>query len=92
MDHKTLFFLIALDAKCDCPYKYKRIGCFKDRRGSEALPQMLANERDKNSVYYNGHDIDWADWANYLPQMTCRCAKAAIDKGFKYFGLQHWGK
>jgi hypothetical protein len=53
---------------------------------------MLANERDKNSVYYNGHDIDWADWANYLPQMTCRCAKAAIDKGFKYFGLQHWGK
>ena len=53
---------------------------------------MLINERDQFSNYYNGYDIDWHDWANYLPQFTCRCAKAAIDKGYKYFGLQFWGE
>jgi hypothetical protein len=53
---------------------------------------MLANERDKNSVYYNGHDINWFDWDNYMQQLVCRCAEQALKKGYKYFGIEYWGK
>ena len=86
------FFYSVSDAKCNCQYEYKRVGCFKDVRHNEALPEMLANERDKKSVYYNGHDINWFDWDNYMQQMVCRCAEQALKKGYKYFGIEFWGK
>ncbi len=85
-------FYTVSDGRCDCPYKYKRVGCFKDRRGDEALPELLATERDKHSRYYNNHDINWSDWDNYMPQLVCRCAEQALKKGYKYFGIEFWGK
>ena len=53
---------------------------------------MLINERDRYSHYYNGIDVDWKNWDEYLPAFTCRCAEAAMKKGYKYFGLQFWGE
>ena len=72
--------------------QFKAVGCRKDRRSDRALPEMLINERDKYSKYYNNIDIDWKDWDNYLPSFACRCAEAAKKKGYKYFGLQFWGE
>ncbi|CAB3989558.1 Hypothetical predicted protein [Paramuricea clavata] len=80
------------DATCGCEYEYKKVGCYEDRDVDRALPEMLANERDKHSIYYNGHDLNWFDWHNYMPQMVCRCAEQAMKKGYKYFGLQYWGE
>ena len=53
---------------------------------------MLINERDRYSKYYNNFDVDWLNWDTYLPQFACRCADAAKKKGYRYFGLQFWGK
>lgn len=89
---KLLIFGTGSDATCGCDYEYKKVGCYEDRNGDRALPEMLANERDKHSIYYNGHDLNWFDWHNYMPQMVCRCAEQAFKKGYKYFGLQFWGK
>ena len=50
------------------------------------------NERDRTNPVYNGHNIDWFNWNNYMPEMVCRCAKIAIQNGNKYFGVQYWGK
>ena len=77
---------------CGCRVTYKAVGCEKDNRNDRALPEMLINERDKNSHYYNGIDVDWKHWNEYLPTFTCQCAEAAMKKGYKYFGLQDWGE
>ena len=77
---------------CSCRVTYKAVGCEIDKANDRALPEMLLNERDKYSPYYDGFDVDWANWDEYLPAFTCRCAEAAMTKGYKYFGLQNWGE
>ena len=79
-------------SSCGCLVRYKAIGCKKDKRSNRALPEMLINERDVTSHYYNNINIDWYNFDQYLPAFTCRCAQAAKRKGYKYFGLQFWGK
>ena len=68
------------------------MGCRKDKRHDRALPEMLINERDRYSKYYNDIDVDWYNWDTYLPEFACRCANAAKKKGYKYIGLQFWGE
>ncbi|XP_028411153.1 uncharacterized protein LOC114533760 [Dendronephthya gigantea] len=91
-----LFVLVAItipvESNCGCRIPFKAIGCRKDKRHDRALPKMLINERDRSSNYYNGFNIDWYNWDDYLPAFTCRCAEAAMKKGYKYFGLQFWGE
>ena len=81
-----------MESKCGCRVPFKTVGCRKDTNSDRALPEMLLNERDRSSVYYNGIDIDWFNWNQYLPALTCRCAEAAMKKGYKYFALQFWGE
>lgn len=79
-------------ASCDCSVRYKPVGCKIDKRHDRALSEMLINERDVHSNHYNGIDVDWYNFDTYLPAFACRCAKAAKKKGYRYFGLQFWGK
>ncbi|XP_028403466.1 uncharacterized protein LOC114526148 [Dendronephthya gigantea] len=83
---------IPAESLCGCRIPFKAIGCRKDKRHDRALPKMLINERDRYSSHYNGFDVDWMNWDEYLPAFTCRCAEAAMKKGYKYFGLQFWGE
>lgn len=52
---------------------------------------MLLTERDRYSKLYSGYDIQWMNWANYMPALVCRCAKKALENGYKYFGIEFWG-
>ncbi|XP_028403372.1 uncharacterized protein LOC114526070 [Dendronephthya gigantea] len=81
-----------VESHCGCRVMYKPVGCEKDKRNDRALPEMLIDERDRSSSHYNGFDVDWDNWDEYLPAFTCRCAEAAMKKGYKYFGLQYWGE
>ena len=83
---------IAVESNCGCRIPFKAVGCKLDKSSDRALPEMLINERDRYSSKYNGFNIDWKNWDEYLPAFTCRCAEAAMKKGYKYFGLQYWGK
>ena len=80
------------EANCGCHVAYHRVGCYKDNYYNRALPEQISNERDASSAVYNGHMIDWYNWDEYMPAMICRCAEIALKKGYKYFGLQFWGK
>lgn len=81
-----------VESNCGCRIPFNVVGCRKDIRGDRALPEILINERDRTSSKYNGFDVNWYDWDNYLPAFACRCAEAAMKKGYKYFGLQYWGE
>ncbi|CAB4001946.1 Hypothetical predicted protein [Paramuricea clavata] len=83
--------VVPVESSCGCRIQFKAVGCRKDKRHDRALPEMLINERDRYSNYYNNIDVDWKNWDEYLPAFTCRCAEAAMKKGYKYFGLQFWG-
>ena len=71
---------------------YKEVGCYKDKRNDRALVEQLINERDKSSNASNCIDVDWKLYPPYLPEFACRCAQAAKERGYKYFGLQFWGE
>lgn len=81
-----------VESGCGCRVQFKPVGCRKDKGHDRTLPEMLINERDRYSSHYKGIDVDWHNWDLYLPQFTCRCAQAAMEKGYKYFGLQFWGR
>ena len=83
---------IPVESGCGCRTQFKAVGCRKDKRHDRALPEMLINERDRYSKYYNKIDVDWENWDTYLPEFACRCADAAKKKGYKYIGLQFWGE
>ena len=80
-----------------CQIHFEDRGCWKDPKATEdvslrPLSNYLMNERDPKHPNYRGISIDWANWGNgYLNQMICRCAHAAQEKGFKYFGIQNYG-
>ena len=77
---------------CDCHVKYKTVGSYKDVRSNRALTELILTERDPSHSAYNGRELDLMNFDHYLPAFICRCAEAAMKKGYKYFGLQVWGK
>jgi len=75
-----------------CEVKYERVGCFNDNhRNPRPLPELILTDRDTTSDIYSKQNIDWGDFDNYMRDFACRCARAAKNKRFFYFGLQHYG-
>lgn len=66
-----------------CKVKYNKVGCFKDKKKSRTLPELILNERSS---------IDWDMWDTWLPGFICRCAEKTKEKKYFYFGAQYYGK
>lgn len=76
-----------------CSVRFERIGCFNDKKGSlRLLPSYLLNDRDEHLQSFSGQLIDWENWYEHLPDFVCRCAKRALEKGWRLFGIQFWGE
>lgn len=76
-----------------CSLQYEKVGCFRDRhRNPRPLPNYLMNDRDVFHKKFSGKLIDWKNWDTYLPDLACRCAKKAQEKGMTFFGLQFYGE
>ena len=76
-----------------CSVKFERIGCFNDKKDSpRLLPSYLLNDKDEQLQSFSGQFIDWENWYEHLPDFVCRCAKRALEKGWRLFGIQFWGK
>jgi len=76
-----------------CSVRFERIGCFNDKKDSpRLLPSYLLNDRDKQLQSFSGQLIDWENWYEHLPNFVCRCAKRALEKGWRLFGIQFWGE
>ena len=76
-----------------CSVRFERIGCFNDKKNSpRLLPSYLLNDRDKQLESFSGQLIDWENWYEHLPDFVCRCAKRALEKGWRLFGIQFWGE
>ena len=63
----------------DCPVKFAKIGCFKDRGSYNApsgptrpLNTLLLTDRDPSSPVFSGSTIRWRDWGRYVPDLACR--------------------
>lgn len=83
-------YLSLVDTKCSLPYE--KVGCFQDRhRSPRPLPSYLMNDRDVFHENFSGKRIDWKNWDVYVPDLACRCAKIAQEKGMTFFGLQFYG-
>ena len=48
-----------------CERTWEKVGCFRDRK-NRALPELLVNDRDKNSKYNDGHRLNWKQWNDSL--------------------------
>lgn len=82
--------LIDLDL---CSVKFERIGCFNDKQEDpRLLPSYMLNDRDEHIADFSGQLIDWENWFEHLPDFVCRCAKKALEKGWRLFGIQFWGE
>ena len=76
-----------------CSVRFERIGCFHDNKEApRLLPSYLLNDRDENLPNFSGQLIEWENWYEYLPDLVCRCAEKAKEKGWKLFGIQFWGE
>ncbi|KAJ7390458.1 hypothetical protein OS493_025159 [Desmophyllum pertusum] len=76
-----------------CSLEYEKVGCFQDRhRSQRPLPSYLMNDRDVFHHTFSGKLIDWRNWDVYVPDLACRCAKKAHEKGMTFFGLQFYGE
>ncbi|KAJ7384395.1 hypothetical protein OS493_021803 [Desmophyllum pertusum] len=77
-----------------CERTFEKVGCFKDntKKGMRTLPNLLVNDRDKNSDAHDGHKINWHEWEESMLSLACRCANATREKGWKVFGLQFYGE
>lgn len=76
-----------------CPTKYTKVGCYNDKRkaSKRAMGDLLFQDRKKGKAF-SGQKIDWEHWETYLPDLVCRCAKAAANRGFVFFGIQFYGE
>lgn len=79
--------------------RYRNIGCFNDFHWwKRPLPNRLtlpegesAGLKLKNfTVILNNATLK--AWNDDLYQFVCTCAKAAKNKGYKYFGVLNFGK
>ena len=87
----TFFNFSLVDTTCSL--QYEKVGCFRDRhRNPRPLPNYLMNDRDVFHKRFSGKLIDWKNWDTYLPDLACRCAKKAQEKGMTFFGLQFYGQ
>ncbi|XP_044178441.1 uncharacterized protein LOC114976229 isoform X2 [Acropora millepora] len=76
-----------------CAVNYAKQGCFNDKTkpSQRTMSELLFQDRYKGKTF-SGQKIDWNNWKTYLPELICRCAKAAGNKGYEFFGIQHYGE
>ena len=72
--------------------KYAKMGCYSDDGNSpRPLPEELFTDQSPTSAVFTGKHVDYENWDQYLPNIVCRCAEMADEKGYKIFGLQMFG-
>lgn len=76
-----------------CPVTYTKQGCFNDKRkpSLRAMSELLFQDRYEGRGF-SGQRVDWNRWKTYLPGLVCRCATAAANKSYAFFGIQHYGE
>ena len=81
-----------------CENYYESRGCFKDanpkrRYSKRPLENFLFNEREPTYKNWNGQVINLKMWGKgYLSNLICKCSQAAKEAGYRFFGIQFWGK
>lgn len=76
-----------------CSVNHIKAGCFNDKRNpsSRAMGELLFQDRYEGKGF-SGQRINWGSWDSYLPDLVCRCATAAANKGYSFFGIQFYGE
>lgn len=77
-----------------CPgVSFQRIGCYKEKtQKGRPLSDLLFTDRKSSSSKWSGLKYAYQEFNAYLPDLTCRCAKATKLKGYAVFGLTNYGK
>ncbi|KAL9971012.1 hypothetical protein ACROYT_G023488 [Oculina patagonica] len=76
---------------CDIPMR--PLGCFVDSKSpNRPLPELIFTDNDPKSNVYSGISVQADDWESYMPELVCRCAKAATMKNYTHFGIQGYGE
>ena len=66
----------------ECDVHFEKIGCYKDNAASRSGNEYVLNARNR---------IDWDDYAIFLRQFACDCAKKVVEAGYDTFGMQFYG-
>ncbi|XP_078360074.1 uncharacterized protein LOC144644454 [Oculina patagonica] len=90
-----LLVLFTLNVQAQrCPgVNFQRVGCYKEK-SKEGCPlsDLLFTDRTSTSSKWSGVKYAFQEFNAYLPDLACRCAKATRVKGYKVFGLTHYGE
>ena len=75
--------------------KYESLGCYNatDHSNNMAMPELLFNEISPSIGNFNGYMMQFDEsWEAMYPQLLCRCARAAGEKGYKNFAIRNKGR
>lgn len=77
-----------------CSVKHVKAGCFNDKTkpSLRAMSELLFQDRSDKGKSFSGQKVDWNNWNTYLPDLVCRCAVAAVNRGYTFFGIQFYGE
>jgi len=76
-----------------CSVPMRPLGCFVDNKSpNRPLPELIFTDNDPESTVYSGVSVQADDWETYMPDLVCRCAKAASMKNYSHFGIQGYGE
>ena len=68
-------------------FSLQPIGCYKDKKKDRALSHLYLNIRD------GGGGIQWNKTRHHgLDLVVKECSEKAYEKGYEYFGVQHYGE
>jgi hypothetical protein len=92
-NHGIFFCFYLVHSGCDM--KYKSLGCFTATDGAgmnPAVSELLFNEISPGIDNFNGNMLMFDDsWETAYPQLLCRCARAAEQKGYDVFAIRNKG-
>ena len=67
-------------------FSLQPLGCYKDIKNDRALPHQYLNIRE-------GSGIQWNKTRHRgLDLVVKQCSEKAYEKGYEYFGVQHYGE
>ena len=75
-----------------CEIGIRPVGCFNEAMDTRALRGEIYNAINPSSPVFGGHLISALKWTAEFPVLLCKCARAAKAMGFKYFGVNNFGK
>jgi len=68
------------------------LGCYNDVRYNRGLSDYIMNGRDYTTENFVAPEVQWGNYKEWLDNFVCKCAQAALKRGYTHIGAQFFGE